>query len=322
MEKWKYKTGLQEIGPNSWAYLQPDGSYCWSNAGLITDGEASLLVDTLYDLPLTQKMLDEMRAATAAARKIDILVNTHANGDHTHGNQLVKGARILTTRETAERMALQHPSGLESPLERFPAESVTGKFVRRILKPFDLDGLRNVNHPPVDETFVGNRLLQVGDKQVQLIDVGPAHTSSDVLVFVPCNKIVYTGDIMFVGGHPAIWAGPISNWIAACDLILNSDVEVIVPGHGPICTKDGVHRFRNYLVYIHSEARKRYDAGMDFVEAAFDIDLSPVEDWGDSERMVINTWAIYGEFSGARIPLDRYQMLDLLAMYDAKRRKN
>jgi glyoxylase-like metal-dependent hydrolase (beta-lactamase superfamily II) len=321
MENWQFKAGLQEIGTNTWAYLQPDGSWCWSNAGLIADEGKSLLVDTLFDLPLTEKMLKEMRNATPAARQIDLLVNTHANGDHTHGNQLVTGARILATRETAQKMAQEHPSGIESPFERFPPDTEAGKFVRRILAPFDFAGLRNVNHPPVDEIFVAQRTVHVGNKIVEMIDVGPAHTASDLLVFVPSDKIVYTGDIMFVGGHPAIWAGPVANWIAACDLILSRDVEAVVPGHGSICTKQGVRRFREYLVYIHSEAKKRYDAGMDFIDAAFDIDLSPVSDWGDSERMVVNTWAIYGEFSGKRVPLDRYQIYELMAKYDTKRRR-
>ena len=58
-----YRKGLHDFGTGCFAYLQPDGSWGWSNAGLIVDGEATMLVDTLFDLPLTAEMLAAMRAA-------------------------------------------------------------------------------------------------------------------------------------------------------------------------------------------------------------------------------------------------------------------
>ena len=84
---------LHEIGDDVWAYVQGDGGWGWSNAGLVVDGDASLLVDTLFDLRLTAEMLESMRRASAAAEHIDTVVNTHANGDHCYGNQLVAERR-------------------------------------------------------------------------------------------------------------------------------------------------------------------------------------------------------------------------------------
>ena len=86
-ERWTYTKGLKELGNGQYAYLQPDGGWGWSNAGLIVDGEASLLVDTLFDMTLTYDMLKTMKdAAGVAGPDIGVIVNTHANGDHTHGN--------------------------------------------------------------------------------------------------------------------------------------------------------------------------------------------------------------------------------------------
>ena len=81
MPKWQYTKGLHDVGNGCFAYLLPDGGWGWSNAGLIADGDESLLVDTLFDLPLTAEMLDSMREAVPAAKEIGTLVNTHANGD-------------------------------------------------------------------------------------------------------------------------------------------------------------------------------------------------------------------------------------------------
>src|ERR1043165_1555680 len=104
MAKWQYTKGLHDLGNGCFAYLQPDGGWGWSNAGLIVDRDQTLLVDTLFDLELTREMLDRMSAAVPAARSIGRLVNTHANGDHTFGNQLVKDAEIIASRACAEEM--------------------------------------------------------------------------------------------------------------------------------------------------------------------------------------------------------------------------
>ncbi len=73
--RFAYTKGLHEIGGGSYAWLQPDGSWGWSNAGLVADGEASLLVDTLFDLPLTRDMLGAMR--DAVRRCVDRCAREH-----------------------------------------------------------------------------------------------------------------------------------------------------------------------------------------------------------------------------------------------------
>src|SRR4029450_12517953 len=104
MAKWQYTKGLHDLGNGCFAYLQPDGSWGWSNAGLIADRDQTLLGATLFDLKLTREMLERMRRAVAAAKSIGRLVNTHSNGDHTFGNQLVKDAEIIASRACAEEM--------------------------------------------------------------------------------------------------------------------------------------------------------------------------------------------------------------------------
>ena len=81
MKKWEYRKGLHDLGNGIYAYLQPDGSWGWSNAGLIADGEESILIDTLTDLLLTGEMLAAMDMATKSASVIDKLIITHANPD-------------------------------------------------------------------------------------------------------------------------------------------------------------------------------------------------------------------------------------------------
>lgn len=297
MPNWRYTKGLHDFGNGCYAYLQPDGTWGFSNAGLIVDGGESLLVDTLMDLKLTRQMLETMRAGEPSAASIGTLVNTHSNPDHTNGNQLVVNAQIISSTACLEEMKEQ------SAAPRYPMTGEAGAFFQEVLgRRFDFSGIRPVLP---SQTFDNELTLHVGGKEVRLFELGPAHTRGDIVAFVPADKTVFTGDILFSGGHPVIWEGPIGNWIRACDTILEWDVETVVPGHGPITDKSGVRALKRYLEYVRDESRKRFDAGMGYEEAARDIILDAFSDWTDPERIVVNVYACYREFRGEthRLPV-------------------
>ncbi len=284
-------TTLTEVGDGCLAYLQGDGGWGWSNAGLVVGDGTSLLVDTLFDLKLTQRMLDALADHTRAA-PIGTVVNTHANGDHCYGNQLVGGVQIVATTAAAVEMAEVPPSMLAA-LNRAPGD--VGELFRSFFGEFEFDGIE-LRVP--DRTFDGRLELDVGGRTVELIEVGPAHTAGDSIAVVPDAGVVYTGDILFIGGTPIVWAGPLSNWIDACDLMLGMDVDRVVPGHGPVTDKAGVTAVRDYLVFVDREATARHAAGVDAFDAARDIALAigASEDFarlGEFGRIAVNVEAVY-----------------------------
>jgi Zn-dependent hydrolases, including glyoxylases len=317
MKDWKYEKGLHEIGSGVFAYLQPyrKGSpWGWSNAGLVFDGEESTLVDTLYDVRLTQEMYDTMRAAVPAAAHIDTVVNTHSNGDHTNGNQLFADATIITSLQAAEEMRKEpKPAIMANMAQHAPA----GSFMERTLGPFHFE---EVIPTYPTETFEGHKTLHVGDRVIELIEVGPAHTKGDILVYVPDEKIIYTGDIIFNDSHPVIWAGPIKSWLAACDWILRLDVDIVVPGHGPIASQAVAQEIKDYLSYIYAEAKKRHDAGMPMIEAAYDISLERYASWVADERMIPNVAAVYRELDQSK-PENVHTLFALMDEWIQKKRK-
>jgi len=287
-----YTLGLHELSNGCHAYLQPDGGWGWSNAGLIVGDGASLLVDTLFDLKITQKMLDTMAHATEKA-PISTVVNTHANGDHCYGNQLLAGKEIIASAATAHEMS-EVPPAMLAALNSAPGD--VGDLFRHFFGEFDFEGIE----PTLPtKTFTGKHSVTVGGRVVELVEVGPAHTAGDTLVFVPDARTVYTGDILFIGGTPIVWAGPLDNWIAACDLICSSDVEHIVPGHGPLTDKAGVTAIRDYLAYVQDEATERFNGGMDAWDAARDIALNGFAEWGEFGRLAVNVDTVYRTLSGA-----------------------
>jgi cyclase len=302
--------GLHPLAHGAYAWLAPHGTWGWSNAGLIVDGEESLLVDTLYDLDLTAEMLRRMRDAEPLAKSIGTLVNTHANGDHCHGNELLSGAEIIASTASAHEMG-ELPPEVMAELMRNTAElGPLGDYFQHCFGQFNFDGIR---FTPPTRTFDGTLDLRVGDKTLHLMEVGPAHTRGDVLVHSPVDRVVFTGDILFINSTPVMWQGPVANWIAACLRIEDMDVDLIVPGHGPITDKHGVAKVRHYLQFVRDQARRRYDAGLTAFEAAKDIELAEYSSWADPERIAVNVDTLYREFSGEQAKTDILELMGRMA---------
>lgn len=287
-----YTRGLHDLGHGTYAWTEPDGSWGWSNAGLVTGADASLLVDTLFDVPMTRRMLDAMAGVTAD-KPIRTVFNTHANGDHWFGNQLLAGAEIITTEATAQEMP---HSGSHIMTSLRELDGPTGDFAREIFGPFDWSDLE-LTLPT--RTFEGRLTIDVGGTEVQLIQIGPAHTLGDAMAFVPSAGVLYTGDLLFIGGTPIVWEGPVQNWIDGCQLMLDLGADIVVPGHGPVTDHTGVRQVKHYLEYVQEQATELFKAGVPPLEAARRIPLDEFAGWNEHGRIVQNVLNVYYELDPA-----------------------
>jgi glyoxylase-like metal-dependent hydrolase (beta-lactamase superfamily II) len=302
-EEPRYAEGLYDLGGGVYSWMLPNGCWYESNAGLVVGEGEALLVDTQSDLNYTGEMLEVMASVTGGA-PIRYLVNTHSDGDHIWGNQLLEGAEIIMTRAGDEEarelkpvaMALLGMAGKALRTLGVGGIKRVGDYFHKMVSAYDF---RPVKVRAATRTFEGELSLEVGGREVRLMEVGPAHTRGDLMVYVPDARVLFAGDVLFSGSTPVLWAGPVENCMAALDRILDMEVEVIVPGHGPLCGKEAVSRAREYLEYLGSEAARRFNAGMSAKEAAYDIVLG--EDfsgrewsrWDLPERIIINTHVIY-----------------------------
>lgn len=303
----RFEAGWHQVAPQTWAYLQPNGGLGESNAGLIFDGEHVMFVDSLWDLKLTQKMLDG--AAEIVDAPAEILFNTHSDGDHVWGNQLLTGARIISTSTAKELMTLDPPKSLRAmrtggnllgaigsvPLPLIGTRDYGGlprlplKEMGHEMAPFDWRGIE-LTLPT--ETFDGQLSVKVGTREVELIEVGPAHTLGDAIAYLPNEKVCFAADILFIGGTPIMWAGPIASWRKALDTASSLGAETFVPGHGPICTQKEVDELRDYFAWVEIEAIPALERGEAPARIATKMMLSqefaaaPWGSWDDPARLV------------------------------------
>jgi glyoxylase-like metal-dependent hydrolase (beta-lactamase superfamily II) len=280
----RYPTGLTEVAPGVHAWLQPNGAWGESNAGLVVGDGASLLVDTLWDLRLTRRMLDAMRPLVSGA-PIRTLVNTHGDGDHWFGNELVGAEQIVATEAAAEHEMKEVSPRSMVALGRLGsalAFTASGRFLRGWVAPFEHRGITPTRPT---RTFSGRLELDAGGRKVELIEVGPAHTHGDLIAHVPDARVVFAADVAFIGSTPVMWAGPTDGWLRALDTIAALEPEVVVPGHGPVIDAAGLEPLRDYWTYLegHAGASPR-----ELVTA----DDYPFGDWDCPERAVINLHTI------------------------------
>lgn len=284
-----FTKGLHQLCGDTWAWLGPDGSFGWSNAGLIRGGKRTLLVDTLFDLNLTSEMLDAMAPIIAESPLTDA-VNTHANGDHCYGNQLLPAdTRIHAAPEVAHEMH-EAPPEMIAAMSTMDLGPVLTPYVRKRFGQFDFTGIR-LRDP--DTAVDGSATLDLDGRRVDMIKLGPAHTEGDVVVWVPDRRVLFAGDLLFIDGTPIMWAGPIENWIAACDTMADWQPDIVVPGHGPVTDIDGIREMRDYLVHVESQLSGFISAGKDWKHAAWEIDLGRFAALPDADRVVVTTYQTY-----------------------------
>src|ERR1700751_2600605 len=158
-----YERGLHELGAGLYAYLQPDGGWGWSNAGLITADGTSLLVDTLFDLTLTRDMLDAMQTITEQ-NPIEQAFNTHGNGDHWFGNSLLPdGIPIVASAGGIEEMKAAPAAAVNILFNELDLGPEFEAFAARAMRRFDFASV--IERLPT-KSFEGRHDLSVGARAV------------------------------------------------------------------------------------------------------------------------------------------------------------
>ncbi|MGB2695179.1 MAG: MBL fold metallo-hydrolase [Dehalococcoidia bacterium] len=276
-----WPTGLVEVADGAFAYVQEGGGLCVSNAGLIVGPESCIVIDALFAPSMTLTFRDEIARVTS--KPVRLLINTHHHVDHTMGNALFPEAQIVShanARREQERVGKGILDVLRPRLPELVAET---------------DDL-SLRLP--DVTFDEELNVHLATRAIRLVHLGPAHTIGDILVVLPDERIAFAGDVAFHYVTPLGIEGHIGGWLNVCDQIEGMNIDMIVPGHGPVGNKQHLREMRGYLDTIRRQAREAFDSGRSQEEATQAIDLGAYASWTEPERLALNVGRLYQEFRG------------------------
>ena len=237
---------LEKVSDN--AYADTEG-LTGGNVGIIVLENGVVAVDAQYPASAA-KFREEIGRVTD--KPVTQLLLTHVHGDHVFGNQAFEDTDIIAHRRLKEKMeenlkTIWAPGNLEKMVE----ETIKSTPERAWL----FEGLRIVLPKT---TFTGT--FAVGP--VQMIHT-KGHTDCSSIVYYPDDKLLFSGDILFVGRFP--WAGdPTANpddWIEAFRTILKLDAKTIVPGHGPVCDKSEVEKQLKWFKAVRDEMKAQIASG-------------------------------------------------------------
>ncbi|NLU69009.1 MBL fold metallo-hydrolase [Streptomyces sp. HNM0574] len=267
---------VQELAPGVHAYVQPDGGWCLNNAGWVTDGENTLLVDTAATLRRAHRLREAVRASGAPLPSA--LVNTHHHGDHTYGNSVFAPEATVIGHTACRRETLR-----------------AGHQLHQIWPEVDFGDVV-VTAPTV--TYPDELTVHVGELEVRLIHPGVAHTPGDTVVWLPERRVAFAGDLIFHQGTPFLLMGSLAGSLRALERLRALDARTVVPGHGPVTGPEVYDTTERYLRFVDELARDAHPRGLTPLEAARGAELGEFAELAESERLVANLHRAYAELDG------------------------
>jgi len=275
---------MTAVADDVFSWVQPDGSWWVNNAGAVATADGVILIDTCATERRTRALLAAVDQATGGA-PVTYLVNTHLHGDHTYGNSLLPESTVIIGHEATRAGLLADPVIDACPPFWDPVPD-WGNVTRR---------------PPTLTTSTG-MVLHDGDRRVELLHPGyPAHTAGDLVAWLPAQRVLFTGDLLFNQVTPLVFMGSVDGARRALDWIATFEPDWVIPGHGPVITGDelaGVlDAHHRYYRLVADTAQQGLRAGLSPVEAAAGCDLGSFAALPDSERIVLNLHRAYSDIS-------------------------
>lgn len=272
-----YKSGVIEVAENAYAFIQEN---CATNAGFIVGEEGVLVIDSLMTPSLAARLYSAVRNVTQ--KPIRYLVNTHFHGDHVFGNQYFLPAPIVA-----------HANCRTELIEKFDA-NMQRYMARQALIP----ELEQIRMTLPDVTFEDKMTIRLEDREIQLSYLGRAHSNSDILLYLPREKVLFVGDLAVNKTLPAFPDGHITKWMTVLDRVAEVDADTIIPGHGPVGGRSDFNEAKELLSLLNSEIRKGFDAGMSEEQTAKQVQVGKFTSFLNQDRVGQITQMAYLAYRG------------------------
>ena len=267
-----------------------------SNSLVLVNDDHVMLVDTSVTPAAARGLVAGIETLTD--KPIKYVFNTHYHFDHAHGNQIFGDdveiighdfvRTMLSSDVLTQRTHRSFTEGIPDQLDQVRArisEASNAEDREELAAALRIqeahwEALQETKPTPPNVTYSDTMRLVKGGREVQLHFPGPGHTGGDTLVFLPEERIVFTGDF-FVGrpgGHslPFMGDGYVEEWPASLDGLKALEFDTIVPGHGlPFREREQIDHLQALLRDLNRQVTALYAEGVSVQEAIDRVDLSP-----------------------------------------------
>jgi cyclase len=271
---------LKALAPGVYAFIGGEGK---TNSGFVVTDKGVVVIDTQGPAELAMLLREKIKETTD--KPVTHVINTHYHGDHTFGNQYFAEGLIIAHEKTRKAL-IEGDEGHRAMFRKF--------FGEESLKGFSLT--------PPDMTFTDRMILRHGGRTMELVYAGgKAHTDGDIFVWLPEEKVLFSGDLLYNGRLPLLNDGQTLGALKAIDMITSTGAARLVPGHGPLASKEDALRYRGYIESLRAEVKRMMDEGMGRGEVTSSISLPAYSSWlMYREWLPANAAAVFDELSVER----------------------
>lgn len=266
---------IEEVAQGVYAVIGGEGD---ANAGFIIGEDGVMVIDSQVTPARARALLNRISGLTD--QPIRYLVNTHYHGDHIQGNQAFSSETVIIGHERTRYNLLQlHRSrlqGLRDQTRRALREAVPESIEALKTRLVELEGLEIV---PPTLTFRDQLTLHGTGRRIEFLHLGPAHTDGDIVVFLPEEKVLFTGDLVFYQALPWLGDAFIQGWVESLEQLAAMEVETVVPGHGPVAGRRAILGQIRYLKDLQAAVAEALRQGLDLEAAKASIRLLQYKDW-------------------------------------------
>ena len=254
-----------------------------TNAGIIVGDDSVLVIDSLRVPSFARDLIQDVKKITE--KPIGFVIDTHSHWDHSWGNE-----------EFPEATIIGHKNCYAEMIDVEANEQWRTK-VTSSNDPWSEEG-NLVNITPPNMTFETSMQLYFGGRELDLKYFGRAHTSGDIYIHLPKEKIVFTGDVAQDGGVPYLGDCYPGDWPDTDNRLASLPIERFMSGHGPIGDHNALVEAKDFIHSLVDSIKDAIGDGQDSVQASNSVinELSPkYGDWRSFDRIGESLPSVYAK---------------------------